>query len=73
MAVFNPDKFVAWVDMESKGTGVWTQRFDGDNGIAEAYEYASNLRALIGKSGIATVEACSNKVVITLAKAIIHH
>lgn len=72
MATFNPDKFVAWVELESKGTGIWTQRFEGDNGHTEAYEYANNLRALIGKSGIATVEAGSNKVVITLAKAAVH-
>lgn len=68
MREFNADKFIAWVESQSK-KGTWVQRFEGDNGIKEAYEYADKLRSMIGDSGVATVISESNKVTVQLVKA----
>lgn len=67
MKAFDADKFIAWVESQSK-TGKWVQRFEGDNGNSEAYDFAEKLRAMIGNSGVATVVASSNKVTVTLSK-----
>lgn len=65
---FNADKFITWIESQSS-KGIWVQRFEGEKGIEEAYEYANNLRNMIGKSGVATVVSESNKVTVKLVKA----
>ena len=70
MVKFNADKFVEWVESNSKN-GKWIQEFKDDP--AEAYNYATKLRAMIGDSGVATVVASGTRVTVTLVKEAIAH